>query len=371
MMPAFAHRAVLLTALVLCAASARAEALHREELRIPMAAAGARGLEALLVRPDGPGKFPLVLLSHGTPRDPKTRKTRTPWAMYPQALEFARRGWAAVVVMRRGYGESGGQYAERSGLCSNPEYVESSKIATQDLKAAIVALARRPDIDATRILAVGVSAGGLATVALTADAPPGLVAAISFAGGRGSPRDFTVCHEERLIAAFRTFGKTSRVPMLWVYSENDHFFPPDLAQKLHDAFTTAGGNAEFIKAAPFGKDGHRLFSLAGIQIWTGFVDAFLARHKLLLRAEPLPLPVPPGVKAPPQLSAKGRKAFFEIDLRGGLHKAFAVSSKGDIGWQTARRTTDEATVDALKFCRKHAKDCRVVFIDDAPAPSQR
>ena len=366
-MPAFSLRTVLAAALVLCAASARAATLHREELHIPMAAAGARGLEALLVRPDAPGKFPLVLLSHGTPRDPKTRKNKTPWAMFPQAVEFARRGWAAVVVMRRGYGESGGPYVERTGSCSNPNYTASGKISASDLKAAIEALARRPDIDGTRILAVGVSAGGLATVALTADAPPGLVAAISFAGGRGSLRDFEMCREDRLIAAFHTFGKTSRVPMLWIYAENDHFFGPAVAAKLYDAFETAGGNAEFIKAAPFGKDGHSLFSSAGIPVWTGYVDAFLARHGLTRRSSLLPLPVPPGLKAPLQLTARGRLSF-ESYLRGGLHKAFAVSPKGDFGWQSARRTIDEATADALKLCRKHAKDCRVVFIDDAPAP---
>ncbi len=308
-MPAFAPRTVLLAALVMGAASAHAETLHREELRIPMAEAGARGLEALLVRPDAPGKYPLVLLSHGAPRKPNDRIKRTPWSIYPQAVEFARRGWAAVVVMRRGYGDSGGQYAERAGSCSDPDYLASGKASARDLKAAILALARRPDIDGTRVLAVGASAGGFAAVALTADAPPGLVAAISFAGGRGSPRDFTVCREDRLVAAFRAFGETARVPMLWVYSENDHFFGPALAAKLYDAFEAAGGNATFIKAAPFGKDGHRLFSLAGIPIWTGYVDAFLAEHGLPRRTPLLPLPVPPGLKPPPQLNARGRLSF--------------------------------------------------------------
>jgi dienelactone hydrolase len=368
-MPAFALRTALATALLLCAVSARAATLHREELRIPMAAAGARGLEALLVRPDGPGKFPLVLLSHGTPRDPKTRKNKTPWAMYPQAVEFARRGWAAVVVMRRGYGDSGGQYAESAGSCSDPDYIASGKISARDLKSAVVALAQRPDIDGTRILAVGVSAGGFASVALTADAPPGLRAAISFAGGRGSPHDFTVCHEDRLIAAFRIFGKTSRVPMLWVYSENDHFFAPALAQNLYEAFVGAGGNATFIKAAPFGKDGHKLFSLAGIPIWTGYVDTFLANHGLPRRTPLLPLSVPRGLTAPPQLGARGRHAF-ENYLRAGRHKAFAVSPRGDFAWQTAQRTIDGAAAGALKLCHKHSKSCRVVFIDDAPAPPQ-
>jgi dienelactone hydrolase len=365
-MPGLVHRIALSAVLVLCAASARAETLHREELRIPVAAAGARGLEALLVRPDAPGKYPLVLLSHGTPRKPNDRKNKTPWSLYPQAVEFARRGWAAVVVMRRGYGDSGGQYVESAGSCSNPDYLKSGKNSARDLKAAIDGLARRPDVDVTRVLAVGISAGGFATVALTADAPLGVVAAISFAGGRGSPRNFEVCREDRLIAAFHTFGETSRVPMLWVYSENDHFFGPAVAAKLYDAFEAAGGNAEFIKAAPFGKDGHQLFSLAGIPIWTGYVDAFLVKHGLTRRSPLLPLPAPPDLKPPPQLNARGRLSF-ENYLRSGLHKAFAVSPKGNFGWQSARRTTNEAMTNALNLCSKHATDCRVVFIDDAPA----
>jgi hypothetical protein len=53
-----------------------------------------------------------------------------------------------------------------------------------------------------------------------------------------------------------------------------------------------------------------------------------------------------------------------------VHKAFAVSPKGDFSWRGARHTIDEATADALKSCHRHAKDCRVVFIDDAAAPPQ-
>ena len=46
------------------------------------------------------------------------------------------------------------------------------------------------------VSAVGVSAGGFATVALTASAPQGLVAAINFAGGRGSLSADEVCEED-------------------------------------------------------------------------------------------------------------------------------------------------------------------------------
>ncbi len=83
-------------------------AYHIEDLRIPMPEAGKQGLEALLVRPEGPpGKFPLVILSHGSPRKADVRMNMTARNMQPLAMEFARRGWAAVAVLRRGYGGSG------------------------------------------------------------------------------------------------------------------------------------------------------------------------------------------------------------------------------------------------------------------------
>ena len=116
--------------------------------------------------------------------------------------------------------------------------------------------------DGSRIISVGVSAGGFATVALTADPPPGLIAAISFAGGRGSLEADQDCRADRLVDAYRAMGKTSRVPMLWVYAENDHFFGPQLAQQLRQAFTGSGGNVEFIRAPAFRDEGHFLFSQA-------------------------------------------------------------------------------------------------------------
>ncbi len=77
------------------------------------------------------------------------------------------------------------------------------------------------------MIAVGSSAGGFASIALSATAPPGLVAAISFAAGRGSRADDDVCDEEALVRAMAAFGRTSRIPMLWIYAENDKFFRPD------------------------------------------------------------------------------------------------------------------------------------------------
>ena len=126
----------------------------------------------------------------------------------------------------------------------------------------------------------GVSAGGFASIALSADPPPGLAAVINFAGGRGSRADNDVCDEAALVRAFATMGKTSRIPMLWVYAGNDKFFGPELAQRMHAAFTAAGGHARFIDAPAFGRDGHTLFSAIGAPVWTPMVDAFLREMKL-------------------------------------------------------------------------------------------
>ena len=215
-----------------------------------MEAAGPRGLEAMLLRPSGTRRYPLALISHGTPREGSARAPMSPYRSYRQALEFARRGFAALVFMRRGYGNSGGQYAESSGPCDRREYLRAASQSASDLRAAIEAMRSRTDVSTNGMIAVGVSAGGFASLALTADAPPGLAAAINFAGGRGSRADNDVCDEDALVRAFATLGKTSRIPTLWIYAQNDKFFGPELVRRMHTAFTGAGGRAQFVDVPP-------------------------------------------------------------------------------------------------------------------------
>ena len=274
------------------APGASAQGIVQQELRIPARVAGKDGLQALMVRPSEPGPHPLALINHGAPRDVNERRKMTPQQLLPQATEFARRGWTAVILMRRGYGTSGGGFAEDAHGCGNgADYHGSGVRSADDMREAIEYLSKLPEVDATRIISVGISAGGFATVALTAKPPAGLVAAISFAGGRGSPKPDVVCNSSDLVDAFRRFGKDSRVPMLWIYAENDHFFSPQLAAHFYRVFTEAGGMAQLVNAAPFGNDGHRLF-LRGIPIWTPLVDAFLEKQNLVLRKTLLPAPDP-------------------------------------------------------------------------------
>jgi dienelactone hydrolase len=337
------------------------------ELRVQTHGSGKKGLEAVMVRPNDGAPHPLALLTHGTPRDPAERKEMTPLRWLPQAREFARRGWTAVVVMRRGFGDSGGGYAEEGHACSpRVDYVGVTKEADKDLREAAEFLHTLPEVAPGRMIAIGVSTGGLAMVGLSADPPSGLAAAISFAGGRGSNASDHVCNQDALIGAFAAFGKHSKVPMLWVYAQNDHFFGPQLAQQFFSAFARAGGNAKFIAAGPFGEDGHGLFSLRGIPIWTPMVDEFLKSQNLALRDSPLEVTVP-SIEPPAYFSQDARD---ELDryLLSAPHKAFAASLAHGFAISVGQRTTAEAAKHALESCKQFApKDtpCQIVLLDDA------
>lgn len=356
-------------AMLAAAPAAAADGFHREDLRIAMAAAGPRGLEAMMIRPSGTKRYPLALLSHGAPRDTSAREGMAPNGLYAQATEFARRGFAAVVVMRRGYGDSDGRYAESNGPCDRRNYLASASASAADLRAAVDALGRRADVTTQGMIAAGISAGGFASLALSADPPPGLAAVINFAGGRGSRGDDDVCDEDALVRAFATLGKTSRIPTLWVYAGNDKFFGPQLARRMHAGFTAAGGRAQLIEAPAFGRDGHSLFSAGGASIWTPMVDGFLREMNLGTRdliAAPAAAALPP----PRQLGERGR-AGFAAYLASGPHKAFAVSPSGHYAFRAGLRTPARAEEAALAECAKHAPDCALYATGDELAGQGR
>ncbi len=344
----------------------RGQDLIENSFRIPAKDAGKKGLEAVMVRPKEGGPHPLAVLTHGSPREDSERAGMSPLQMIPQAREFARRGWTTVIVLRRGYGDSGGGFDEDARACSRrPDYYDAGKESAKDLRESIAYLSTLPEVDPSRIISVGISAGGFATVALTADPPPGLVAAISFAGGRGSRKPDEVCNPEDLIRAFRSFGEKSRIPMLWVYAANDHFFGPQIAESFYQAFTQAGGKATFIHAAPFRRDGHGLFSLGGISIWTVMVDDFLKSQNLSLRTSLLSLPEPPDVPPPSELSAGGREEFRKF-LTMPPFKAFAVSASGHFGYVFGRRSEEDAQKGARERCQENAPDACTLVPLQAP-----
>jgi dienelactone hydrolase len=358
-------------ALVLLRAEARAEELRFETIQIPVSVSGgirSVALEAMVLRPDDGALHPLAVLNHGSPRNAEDRSTMSPYRMWGQAVAFARRGWVAVVPMRRGYGGSQGEWAEGYGSCSNPDYASAGRQGASDIAAVARYMSGQPYFSKGKWISVGHSAGAFATVALTAEAPNDLAAAIAFAPGRGSTAPDEVCGEKQLVVAFAQYGKTSRVPLLWVAADNDHFFGPRLVPLLTSAFSNAGGKLTFVKTAAFGDDGHQLFTTASaLPIWSPIVDRFLAANNLALRDRLIDV-TPPNIAAPPGLSGNGRETF-KTYLESGPNKAFAVADGGSrFGWATGRRTSDEARKAALDYCASGTSaKCRVVNVNDRPA----
>ncbi len=315
-------------------------------LRIPGPAGTSRDfeLDAMLVRPPGAGPFPLAVITHGTARDPPARKkVRPDWFLAP-ARSLARRGWATAIVVRRGFGDSSGAFEEGYGTCEDPNFSHAAQEASTDLIGAVGYLAKQPGIDSKRVLGIGHSTGGMSWLAAAARGVPGLVGVISFAGGTGSGAPGMNCSEPRLLSLYGDFGAHAKVPSLWIYAENDHYFGPELAQRMLAAYRATGGQTDFHQVPPHGDDGHDLFlDPAAVQIWSPLVDQFL-------RARGLPTWTPDqamidGLQGP-------HKDHFLRYLSAASEKSFAIAEDGSWDWWVgARATTPDAMRDALDKCQ--------------------
>jgi len=258
--------------------------VDKEEVRIPMELKYQFGtktitLSASIYRFNTDKKLPLVVLNHGTPRDAKERKNKI--EMGVQSNVFAKKGFVVVVPTRRRYGDSEGEWAEDIRKCDNPDYHSVAKEVVKDLRAVVNYMGKKPYVDPTKILMVGQSGGGFASLAYASVYSDGLVGVINFAGGRGPRRPYEVCRPERLIATMGDFGKASRIPALWIYTEKDVFFPSPLPQKMFEAYKKNGGEGKLlILTSEQTNYGHNLFMM-GMTAWEPIIDEFLREIHIL------------------------------------------------------------------------------------------
>jgi dienelactone hydrolase len=116
-------------------------------------------LHTIVFRPDGDRPVPLVIINHGSPRSAADRPGLT--ARFAFASEwFVRRGFAVAVPTRRGYGQTGGGWAEDSGSCNSPDYFSAGRATAADIRAALVYMREQPFVDRERVVLVGQSAAG-------------------------------------------------------------------------------------------------------------------------------------------------------------------------------------------------------------------
>ena len=266
--------------LALVVASAASAQTREQVVRLP--GPGGATLVANVMRPPGDDKKPLVVINHGSPADGSQRARMQPPRFNGLSSWFVSRGYVVALPLRRGYGESGGGWAEAYGSCSNPDYYNAGLQGAADIKATLDYMRGQPYVAPDRSIIVGQSAGGWATVAFSSQNPANVAGMIDFAGGRGGHQkmpDGTLgnCGPSALVTAAGKYGSTARVPILWVFAANDSFFEPSLAKRMFDAYNAAGGKGTFRPLGAFGSDGHNLASSdSGVPVWQGPVSEFLA-----------------------------------------------------------------------------------------------
>jgi dienelactone hydrolase len=349
--------------------------LSRQEIRLTVSApdGGTKTLEALVVRPGRPGPFPLAVITHGMPRSSFDFPLQRPESYTAPAIVFAQHGYAAVIVMRSGYGRSTGRFAEALGPCDARDYVKAGQAAATDLLAAVKLLREEPWADPNRVVLVGHSMGGFTVLAASASNPAGVLGTISFAGAVGSPRPDFVCQTDRLIDADRVFGQTARSPTLWIFSENDHFFNPALARAMFDAYVAHGVAGSLFEAPAYRTDGHALIFAPEGTPWWPHLAAFLEQLRLPTALQ-VPLPAPAPLPEPASLDEPGRTAFAAYVPSRSYEKAFATDAAGHYGMALGERTKTDAARAALKDCQRMVRVCTIYAIGNelaakTPAPA--
>jgi dienelactone hydrolase len=323
--------------------------------------------------PGRTGRLPVALITHGQNLEPAALANLDKTGYATLVREFARRGWLAVMVVRRGFGKSQGPtpYALRG--CRNGDYADVLDEQTDDISAAFSAIARRQDADMTRVVGIGASVGGAVMLNLAARAPAGLQAVINISGGvtsrpaDGSNRP-TSCQPKDLPPVFAAYGKRSRIPTLWLYAENDSLFPADYVRGMHDAYVAGGGVSEFHMFAPLKVDGHDLYvAPEGIQQWLPVADDFLRARKWP-SFDPAPLDA--ALKA--ALPVPAANYFSKLYNARPTEKALSLAPSGKQGFISyGRPTLEQAAKDSLEGCNKQGpRPCRVVLqnFDVIPAP---
>ena len=171
------------------AGSASAQREWRGELHlIPVADAQGRlfQLQARICRPADDAAATLVVINHGSPPSAKDRPTMQLGRCDQEAAQwFLRRGYVVAFALRRGYGGSGGGWAEDFGGCNPPDYVRGGLETARDIDAVVNYATALPFVRREGAVVVGQSAGGWGTIAYDSIQHPKVAAFVVMAGGRG------------------------------------------------------------------------------------------------------------------------------------------------------------------------------------------
>ena len=234
-------------------------------------------LPVTVFRDDARARAPFVVLGHGRATSAAANAALGQARYTPNSRYLVSLGFAVFVPTRIGYGIAGGQDLEYSGECLAKRYAPGYDAAAQQTRAVVAYARGRPDIDPGRGLVMGQSYGGTTAIAIAADPPEGVRAAINFAGGGGgrpATHPGQPCSPMALERLFGGYGATARIPTLWLYAANDLYMGARHPREWFDAFLRAGGNGRFVALPAHGEDGHSSFT-RNPAAWRPAFEAFL------------------------------------------------------------------------------------------------
>ncbi len=326
-----------------------------------------REIPVTAYRPAGAGPFPLVIMNHGrAPADKRATQGR------PHYLALARylvgKGFAVFIPTRVGYADTYGDFdPEAAGTCKDRQ-LEPMSLAASDQVLATLALATTlPDIDTSRWLVMGQSVGGLASVTTTWRHPPGLMGAINFAGGAGGNPERSPgrpCRPQDITAYWGSHAAEARVPMLWLYWQNDLYWGPDNPKRWHQAWVKGGGQAEMHTLPAVGTDGHGGIGL-DMDHWVPLAEAFLVRlgftqPGLIARPPATSFAALTDIGKVPSPGATRVNSIYRKFLEARAPRAFAIGATGASGWAQG----DWAMGRALGYCQQRGDVCSLYAVDD-------
>jgi len=319
-------------------------------------------LEGLVIkRADLTGPLPIALITHGKSANLADMLALRASDYSPYARDLARRGYLSVVVLRRGFGQSDGPMPVNV-TCNTDTFANVFSADADDLQGALDVAAKRPDADPQRAIAIGVSAGGAAVMALAARNPANLKGVINVSGGLQTP---DCPKEDVLVNAFKAYGESSRVPTIWVYANNDSLFGPKLVERMQAAYLDGGGDAKLVMFDKFGNDGHSIFSEpAGRVKWLMEMDAFLSFHDLPSTDRER------GTELLKRLQLTERnRSFVDQYLAAPTFKVMVQTPDGqNYMTQFGAQKLEYARDAALKNCQerhKTAEPCKVIMENDS------
>lgn len=226
-------------------------------------------LEAMLYKPQNieGATFPLIISTHGRYGPSPSRRPHEIFGLSAMARELAAKGFMVMHLVRRGYGNSEGPDSEFMSTA------EASGLAgAQDIAAAVEFMRQRPDVQPNRIAIIGQSQGGWMALASSTLPMNGVMGIVNFSGATNfaEARNYNInsyAVENQLGKAASAYGKSSQIPVLWLYASNDNHSVATV-KDWFGSFQASGGKGRLVFTEAFQPRGHAVASTPSYYIDT-------------------------------------------------------------------------------------------------------